>query len=100
MKKWHTWQPEFCHTLRGFIFANGEILIISRGLIFAVASKAGEKQCFAKFAVPINLNLGNAWWKLYLSGKICHFIKFIFSDKASLKVTNHTSSKQRSSNYI
>ena len=61
MKKWHTWHPEFCHILRGFIFANGEILIISRGLIFAVASKAGEKQCFAKFAVPINLNLGNAW---------------------------------------
>ena len=54
---------KFCHISRRFIFAGGEILIISRGLIFAVAKKAVEKQIFAKFTIR------NALWKLYLSGK-------------------------------
>ena len=60
---------KFCHISRRFIFAGGEILIISRGLIFAVAKKAVEKQIFAKFTVPIKFNIRNALWKLYLSGK-------------------------------
>ena len=48
---------KFCHILRGFLFSDGEVLDILRGLIFAITRSvmfmsnmiiAGEKQIFAK----------------------------------------------------
>ena len=65
---------------------------------FCGCHQSEERQSFAKFAFPANRNLRNARWKLYLSGKICHFIKFIFnrnstaaSDEVFLEENNETS---------
>ena len=59
---------KYCHFSRGFIFADGEDLIISRGLIFAVARNvmfissiiiAWIKQTFAKLPKMYQVNQYN-----------------------------------------